>query len=75
MATNYDGYKAMKKYIVYAENLKEFCEKYHRADKLTDFNRADDYQSHKSDLEKYGYTIIPPSTSITGEIVSYYGRV
>ena len=68
-------YDKMKKYIVYAENLKEFCERYHRKDKLTDFNREDDYKMHKSDLEKYGYTIIPKSTSVTGEIVSYYGRV
>lgn len=68
-------YDEMKKYVVYAENLKEFVEKWHRPGKITDFNREDDYNSHKRDLEKYGYTIIPASTSITGQIVSYYGKV
>lgn len=68
-------YNEMKKYIVFAESLQEFCEKWHRPGKITDFNREADYADHKADMEKYGYTIIPASTSITGQIVSYYGRI
>lgn len=33
-----------------------------------------DIESHKKDLEKYGYTLIPKGTSVTGENVTYYGR-
>lgn len=68
-------FNEMKKYIVYAESLKEFCEKYHKPGKIADFNREADYAEHKADMEKYGYTIIPASTSITGQTVSYYGRI
>lgn len=68
-------FNAMKRYIVYAESLQEFCEKRHKPGMITDFNREADYADHKADMEKYGYTIIPASTSITGQIVSYYGRI
>jgi hypothetical protein len=68
-----DMYNKFKKYIVFAENLREFCEQWHRADKVAD--KEADYESHKRDMEKYGYTIIPASTSKTGEIVSYYGKI
>lgn len=68
-------FNTMKKYIVYAESLQEFCEKWHKPGTITDFNREADYADHKADMQKYGYTIIPASTSITGQIVSYYGRV
>ena len=66
-------YNKFKKYIVFAENLREFCNQWHRADKVAD--KEADYESHKRDMEKYGYTIIPASSSKTGEIVSYYGRI
>ena len=62
-----------KKYIVYAESLREFCEEWHRKDKIADFES--DYESHKQELIRDGFTIIPASTSKTGEIVSYYGKV
>lgn len=68
-------YETMKKYAVKAKNLKDFCEKYHIPGKLTAFNREDDYNAHKAELEKYGYTIIPKGTSITGQTVSYYGGI
>ena len=68
-------YNEMKKYNVYAENLQDFIDRFHRPGKITDFNREDDFNSHKDDLEKYGYTIIPASSSITGQVVSYYGKV
>ena len=68
-------YTDFKKYIVHAESLREFCEVWHRPGILTDFNREADYEGHKADLEKYGYTIIPPSSSATGRAVSYYGKI
>lgn len=66
-------YNAFKKYIVYAESLQEFCDKWHRPGKVQD--KAADYEDHKQDMLKYGFTIIPKSTSVTGEVVSYYGRI
>lgn len=66
-------YNSFKKYIVYAENLKEFCNEWHRGNKVNDPDA--DYESHKQDMLKYGFTIIPASTSKTGEIVSYYGPI
>lgn len=62
-------------YIVYAESLQEFIDTWHRPNAITDFNREADYEGHKQDLIKYGVTIIPASTSITGKIVSYYGKI
>ena len=64
-------YNEMKKYIVFAENLQTW----HKPGIINDFNRDADYADHKADMEKYGYTIIPASSSITGQIVSYYGRI
>ena len=72
MITTYD---TIKKYEVKANNLRDFCENYHIPGKLTDFNRDEDYLTHKAELEKDGFTIIPKGTSITGTTVSYYGRV
>lgn len=63
-------YESFKKYVVYAENLREFCDKFHNHT----YNESD-YEAHKEDLEKYGYTIIPHHDSITGNIVSYYGKI
>lgn len=68
-------YNEMRKYIVFAENLQEFCEKWHKPGAITEFNRKADFEQHKADMEKYGYTIIPASTSISGRIVSYYGKI
>ena len=68
-------YANFKKYIVRAESLREFCETWHKPGSLTDFNRKADYEGHKADLEKYGYTMIPASSSATGRIVSYYGKI
>ena len=67
-------YERFRKYEVKADNLKDFCERYHRPGKITDFNKDDDYNSHLNDIIKYGYTIIPASTSTTGQVVSYYGK-
>lgn len=68
-----DMYRKFKKYIVYAESLQEFCDQWHRPNKVAD--KKEDYESHKQELIKYGFTFIPASTSKTGEIVSYYGKI
>lgn len=68
-------YTKFKKYIVHAESLKEFCETWHKPGIINDFNREADYENHKADMEKYGFTFIPASSSITGQHVSYYGRI
>jgi hypothetical protein len=68
-------YNEMKKYIVFAESLQEFIDTWHKPGIITSFNREADYADHKADMEKYGYTIIPASSSSTGRIVSYYGRI
>lgn len=65
-----DLYEAFKEYEVKAGSLKEFCDKYHNY-----AYHAADYEDHKLDLMKYGYTIIPRHDSKTGEIVSYYGKI
>lgn len=65
-----DLYTSFKKYIMYADSLREFCDKYHNY-----AYSESDYESHKEDLKKYGYTIIPCHDSITGHIVSYYGKI
>ena len=71
----YNAFDSFKKYIVHAESLREFCEIWHKPGILTAFNREADYEGHKADIEKYGYTIIPASSSATGQIVSYYGKI
>ena len=73
--TEYNRYNAFKKYIVYAESLQEFIDVWHNPAKINDFNREADYEDHKAELLKYGFTFIPASTSINGKIVSYYGKV
>lgn len=70
-------YNTFKKYEVKCNSLKEFCEKYHNygawRSRTADYREAD-YFSHREDMEKYGFTIIPRLDSITGEVVSYYGE-
>lgn len=65
-----DLYNSFKKYEVQAENLRDFCDRYHN------YSYSEtDYFCHKEDLEKSGYTIINRHDSITGDTVSYYGKV
>ena len=70
-------FETMKKYEVVAESVEDFCNRYHQRSKFHDrgeeFMQCD-IESHKKDLEKYGYTLIPKGTSVTGENVTYYGR-
>jgi hypothetical protein len=72
---NYDPYEAFQKYAVKADSLQDFINRYHKAGKITDFNREADYAGHKEDMERDGFTIIPKGTSSTGEVVSYYGKI
>ena len=64
------GYETFKKYEVFAENLRDFCDKYHNYP----YSECD-YEAHKEDIQKYGFTFIPHHDSITGDIVSYYGKI
>ena len=70
-----DLFTKFKKYIVYADSLQDFIDKYHKPGKINDFNREADFKGHKDDILKYGFTIIPHHDSITGELVSYYGKI
>lgn len=74
----YDPYKAFAKYAVKADSLEEFCDLYHRRgayhDRGEEYMKAD-YESHKKDMERDGFTFIPPSSSTTGYVMSYYGKI
>ena len=70
-------YESLKRYEVFAENVEEFCNTYHRRGAYHD--RGQEYmdydlQDHIKEFEKYGYTIIPQGSSTTGDICTYYGR-
>ena len=74
----FDPYKAFLKYAVKADSLEEFCDKYHRRgayhDRGEEYMKCD-YEDHKAELEREGFTIIPQGSSTTGDVVSYYGKV
>lgn len=75
----YSQYESFKKYEVKpCESLKEFCDTYHRRgayhDRGEDYMKCD-YESHKKDMEVYGFTFIPKGSSTTGDNVSYYGKI
>ena len=61
----------MKQYAD-CKTLEEFCDKYHRAGcyglRGKDYVLVD-FESHKSDIAKYGETLIPKGTSTTGEAI------
>lgn len=59
---------------VNCNSLKEFCEKYHKR-KYEGEEKIADYEAHEWDMRHRGYTIIPHHDSITGETVSYYGKI
>lgn len=71
-------FEKFKKYQVPAESIEAFCNTYHKRSAYHDRGKdymAYDLESHKRELEKYGYTIIPSHDSTTGEVVSYYATV
>ena len=75
---DYDPYKAFMKYAVEAKSLEEFCDRYHRRgayhDRGEEYMKYD-YEDHKKELERDGFTIIPQGSSTTGDTVSYYGNI
>lgn len=75
---DYDPYKAFMKYAVEARDLKDFCDRYHRKgayhDRGKEYMRFD-YEDHKKEMERDGFTIIPQGSSTTGDVVSYYGKI
>lgn len=71
-------YVKLRKYEVQANSLEEFCEKYHRPFENSDFGREQrkEWFAHaQQDLEKYGYIMIPSSTTTTGFHAVWYGGV
>ena len=74
----YDPFEAFKKYAVKADSLQDFCDRYHRHgayhDRGEEYMKAD-YEDHKKELERDGFTIIPRHDSVTGEVVAYYGDI
>lgn len=71
----HEQYEHMKKYAVPAKDPVDFLNRYTRAG--YGIERGEEYQksrieSEYEDLEKFGYCMIPPSSSKTGEIVTWY---
>lgn len=77
-SNNYEPYEAFQKYAVKADSLKDFCDLYHRRgayhDRGEEYMQVD-YESHKADMERDGFTFIPRHDSTTGHVVSYYGKI
>lgn len=74
----FDPYVEFQKYAVQANSLLDFCDRYHRRgayhDRGAEYMQFD-YEDHKKELERDGFTFIPGGSSTTGDIVSYYGEV
>lgn len=71
----------VKKYLVPAEDPVDFLEKYTNPGKLESLwpDKADREECQKSriedaynDLERFGYCILPPSSTKTGDTVTWY---
>jgi len=70
-------FESFKKYAVEAESAEDFCYRYHHHKAYHERGKEYmeiDLESHKKELEKNGYTIIPQGSSTTGGIVSWYGK-
>lgn len=69
-------YETFKQYKVEADSVEDFLNKYTKSNRHQ--SRGIEYvkariDSHKKDLNRYGYTFITHHDSVTGETVSYYG--
>lgn len=74
----FDPYVAFQKYAVKADNLRDFCDRYHRPGAYHDRGEEYmeyDYEGHKKEMEREGFTFIPQGSSTTGGVVSYYGKI
>lgn len=62
----------MKEYANDCKTLQEFCDRYHLPSKYrergADYVKVD-FEGHLDDIAKYGETMIPKGTSITGEAI------
>jgi len=70
-------FELFKKYAVEAESIEDFCNRYHSRKAYHERGAeymACDLESHKKELEKEGYTIIPQGSSTTGGAVTWYGK-
>ena len=64
--------------VVPANNVRDFILKYGKPDRY--MGRGEDYfeycvASHEEDVEKYGYTLLSPHDSITGECVCFVSMI
>ncbi len=76
-------YEHFKKYTVEAISVEDFCERYYKPRAYHDRTGPNwDYDgqnykdvvinSHKENINEYGYTYITHHDSITGQTVAYY---
>jgi Txe/YoeB family toxin of Txe-Axe toxin-antitoxin module len=73
----YNSYEEFKKYEVAADSIEDFLKRYTKPDRLE--GRCQDYmkvriESYTKEFQKDGFTFMSHHESITGRIVSYYGR-
>jgi len=67
----------MRKYEVWAENIEDFCNRYHQRRLFHELGEdyvESDIEAHKKEFSRYGFTIIPKGTSVTGDVVTWYGK-
>ncbi len=70
-------YEHFKQYKVEADSVEDYLKKYTKQHQHE--GRGAEYvacriESHKAELNKYGFCFITHHDSVTGEIVAYYGR-
>lgn len=71
-----DIYEKMKKYQVQAESVEDFLQRYTKSARYQ--QRGPEYvaaviQTSCEKMEKYRFTFISHHSSITGDVVAYYG--
>lgn len=70
-------YEKLKKYEVKAESVEDFCDRFHKRNCFHERGKEYvecDLNDHKREFERYGFTMIPPYSSVTGDIVAYFGK-
>lgn len=68
----------MKKYEVIADSVADFLERYYKRARY--HGRGEEYaaallESHQRDFDEYGYDLISQHDSVTGEVVTYFGKL
>jgi len=69
-------FELFKKYAVQASGVEDFCNRYHSRKAYHD--RGKDYMQfdlagHIKEFKSEGYTMIPQGSTVTGDIVCFYG--